>query len=104
MGTLDDVRKQLQSPKPGEQESEQPETALTPHDQAAQKRGEKYVVVSNYGQQPDVRLLFGAHRGQLVSRLSKDGDGRRYLEWICNNEFPAELKSLCKFWLNQKGL
>lgn len=47
----------------------------------------------------DALLLFGKFRGSRASELQRSPRGRTYLKWIIKNDFPDDLKSVCRYRL-----
>jgi len=46
----------------------------------------------------DAELLFGAHKGECVSDLVETPDGKNYLVWLMQEDFPEELQDIIKMW------
>jgi hypothetical protein len=46
----------------------------------------------------DAVLLFGAQKGSKISDLIKTVEGKNYLIWILEKEFPKELQDLIRKW------
>jgi len=47
----------------------------------------------------DAVLLFGAQKGKKISELIESVEGKNYLIWILEKEFPDELQNLIrKLW------
>lgn len=53
----------------------------------------------------DALLQFGTFRGQTISALVKTARGRKYLDWILDQDFDDALKSVCRYHLelNKRG-
>jgi hypothetical protein len=60
-------------------------------------RGGRYVI-SKDGD--DAMLEFGKHKGMMLSDILKTN--KSYLDWINKEEFPEELKDVCKYLLRRK--
>jgi len=46
----------------------------------------------------DAVLLFGAQKGKKISDLISSAEGKNYLIWIMEKEFPKELQDLIRKW------
>lgn len=47
----------------------------------------------------DALLQFGAFRGQTISSLVTSARGRKYINWILEQDFDDTLKSVCRYHL-----
>lgn len=60
---------------------------LTPTDWAIDSSGVRSIT--------DGVVKFGKYNGEKVSDVANRKAGRGYLRWICENDFPQELKDIC---------
>lgn len=47
----------------------------------------------------NILLQFGMFSGSTVGQLVRTPRGRKYLKWILSNDFPEDLKEVCKYHL-----
>ncbi len=52
----------------------------------------------------DAVLLFGAQKGKKISDLIGSAEGKNYLIWILEKEFPEELQNIIRKWWDAKIL